>query len=244
MFSVCASSPISCTRHLTPFRLAWYRCDIVRQVFRSSLLKQKDVHSRLMASYPKVPHYRYALLFAGAFVIGMVANKKWDTGLPFWAYLLAIILLFVLVIPTGMIQAITNQVVQSGTMIKLIIGYVLPGRPVAMMVFKTYGVISMNQAVQFSGDLKLDQYMKIPLRIMFISQALATFVSCTVVVLVQGWMFANIEDLCSPLPEGRLHLRWHEHICDRVACVGWYWPATHLLTGFNVSFYNVFCSSV
>jgi OPT family oligopeptide transporter len=176
----------------------WYRRDIVRQVFRSSLSKQKDVHSRLMASYPEVPHYWYAVLFVGAFVIGIAANEKWDTGLPFWAYLLAIILSFVLAIPTGMIQAITNQVVQLGTMIELIIGYVLPGRPVAMMVFKTYGFISMNQAIQFSGDLKLGQYMKIPPRIMFISQALATFVSCAVVVLVQGWMFSNIPDLCSP----------------------------------------------
>lgn len=36
---------------------------------------------------------------------------------------------------------------------ELIVGYALPGRPVAMMVFKTFGYITMTQALSFVGDL-------------------------------------------------------------------------------------------
>ena len=45
---------------------------------------------------------------------------------------------------------------------ELIIGYALPGRPIAMMLFKTYGYISMAQALQFTSDFKLGHYMKVP----------------------------------------------------------------------------------
>lgn len=52
---------------------------------------------------------------------------------------------FFYVIPIGMIQAITNQQVGLNVITELIIGYGLPGRPVAMMMFKTWGYITMAQ---------------------------------------------------------------------------------------------------
>ena len=38
-----------------------------------------------------------------------------------------------------MIQAITNQQIGLNVIAELIIGYALPGRPLAMMMFKTWG---------------------------------------------------------------------------------------------------------
>ena len=49
------------------------------------------------------------------------------------------------IIPIGMILAITNQQVGLNVITELIIGYVLPGRPISMMLFKTRGYISMSQ---------------------------------------------------------------------------------------------------
>lgn len=86
---------------------------------------------------------------------------------------------FVYTVPIGMIQAITNQQIglkcvvsiinfrQSLTMdnsviTELVIGYALPGRPIAMMMFKTWGYITMYQALQFTSDFKLAHYMKLP----------------------------------------------------------------------------------
>jgi hypothetical protein len=44
-----------------------------------------------------------------------------------------------------MIQAITNQQVGLNVITELIVGYALPGKPLSMMIFKTYGYISMAQ---------------------------------------------------------------------------------------------------
>ena len=49
-------------------------------------------------------------------------------------------------------------------------GIIYPGRPIANVCFKTYGYMSMAQAVSFLNDFKLGHYMKIPPRSMFIVQ--------------------------------------------------------------------------
>lgn len=53
---------------------------------------------------------------------------------------------------------------------ELIIGYIYPGRPLANVAFKTYGYISMTQAITFLADFKLGHYMKIPPKSMFLVQ--------------------------------------------------------------------------
>jgi hypothetical protein len=67
-----------------------------------------------------------------------------------------------------------------------------------MMMFKTWGYITMTQALQFTSDFKLGHYMKVPHRPMFWCQIVATIVAGTVQLGVQGWMFSNITDICSP----------------------------------------------
>ena len=107
-------------------------------------------------------------------------------------------LAMVYTVPIGVIQAITNQQVGLNVITELIIGYALPGRPIAMMMFKTWGYITMVQALQFTSDFKLGHYMKIAPRLMFFCQIVATVVAGTVQLGVQAWMFSNVEDLCSP----------------------------------------------
>ena len=51
-----------------------------------------------------------------------------------------------------------------------IIGYMYPGKPLANVAFKTYGFISVSQAIMFLSDFKLGHYMKIPPKSMFIVQ--------------------------------------------------------------------------
>jgi hypothetical protein len=49
-------------------------------------------------------------------------------------------------------------------------GLVMPGYPIANVCFKTYGYMSMSQAVAFLSDFKLGHYMKIPPKSMFLVQ--------------------------------------------------------------------------
>ena len=64
-------------------------------------------------------------------------------------------------------MAITNQHSSIYLICQLVCGAVFPGRPVANMVFVTYGYISSAQGIKFSADLKLGHYMKIPPRLLF-----------------------------------------------------------------------------
>ena len=107
-------------------------------------------------------------------------------------------LAFVCTVPGGMIMATTNQELGLKVITELIIGYILPGRPIATMMFKTWGYVPMALGLVFTCDFKLGHYMKIPPRSMFICQLVAIIVSGTVQLGVQAWMFSNIEDICSP----------------------------------------------
>ncbi|KAF7340477.1 Sexual differentiation process protein isp4 [Mycena venus] len=165
---------------------------------RRALHEQPDIHARLMSSYPQVPEWWYIVLFLSMFVLGIISIEVWPTQMPVWAFVVALVIAFTYVIPIGMIQAITNQQVGLNVITELIIGYALPGRPVAMMMFKTWGYITMAQALTFTSDFKLGHYMKIPPRPMFWSQVIATVVAGTVQLGVQAWMFTNINDFCAP----------------------------------------------
>jgi OPT oligopeptide transporter protein len=68
---------------------------------------------------------------------------------------------------------------------EFVAGYMFPGRPLANMMIKTYGYMSMaqvnpssmisnEQGLAFVGDLKLGFYMKVPPRAMFRTQIWCT----------------------------------------------------------------------
>ena len=161
--------------------------------------EQPDIHARLMSVYPQVPDWWYGLLFIVMFVFGIISIEVWPTQFPVWAFVLSLIVAFVYIIPIGMIQAITNQQVGLNVITELIIGYALPGHPIAMMMFKTWGYITMYQALIFTSDFKLGHYMKVPPRPMFWGQVLATVIAGTVQLGVQAWMFSNITYVSYPL---------------------------------------------
>ncbi|KAI0076152.1 OPT oligopeptide transporter [Panus rudis PR-1116 ss-1] len=163
-----------------------------------SMQEQPDIHARLMARYRQVPEWWYSVVFVTMFAFGVVSIELWHTDFPVWAFIVALVISFVYTIPIGMIQAITNQQVGLNVISELLVGYMLPGRPVAMMLFKTWGYITMAQALTFTSDFKLGHYMKVPPRPMFWAQVIASIVALTVQLGVQNWMFSNIPDLCDP----------------------------------------------
>lgn len=100
-------------------------------------------------------------------------------------------------IPIGLIQATTNVQLGLNVLTEFVIGYMVPGRPVAMMMFKTYGYICMGQALYFAQDLKMGHYMKVPPRVMFSAQLIASVWSAIIQVGVMNWALKVIPDVCS-----------------------------------------------
>jgi OPT family oligopeptide transporter len=96
------------------------------------------------------------------------------------------------------------QQVGLNVITELIIGYLYPGKPLANVAFKTYGYISMSQALSFLQDFKLGHYMKIPPKSMFLVQLVGTLVASSVQFITAWWILTTIPHICdeSMLPKG------------------------------------------
>lgn len=63
--------------------------------------------------------------------------------------------------------------------------------------FKTFGYITMSQALAFVSDLKFGHYMKIPPRTMFMAQVVATTFSCFIQITVLNAALTSIPEVCT-----------------------------------------------
>ncbi|KAF7561712.1 hypothetical protein G7046_g2432 [Stylonectria norvegica] len=162
-----------------------------------NLLSREDVHSRLMKRYKDAPLSWYLITFLTMTATGIFVVEYYPVHLPWYGLLLALALGALFFIPNGIIMAVTNQHSSIYIICQLICGVVFPGRPIANMVFVTYGYISSAQGIKFASDLKLGHYMKIPPRILFSVQIVATLVSSLTQIGVLNWMFANVQGICT-----------------------------------------------
>lgn len=183
---------------------------------RDASQKDQDIHSRLMAKYPTVPVWWYVVVLVIMAAMGLATVLSYPTHLSWWAFFVSIIIALVWTLPIGMVQATTNIQLGLNVITEFIVGYIQPGKPMAMMLFKTYGYISMSQALYFCQDMKLGKhgsrdafsfedlltiakghYMKIPPRVTFWAQMASCVWSSVVQVAVLNWAFGSISDICS-----------------------------------------------
>ncbi|KAL1167128.1 hypothetical protein V6Z11_A06G245500 [Gossypium hirsutum] len=163
--------------------------------------KFSDVHYRIMKkNYEAVPQWWFYML--SSIVIGLAVLISQGFGkqfqLPYWGVLLAIGLALFFTLPVGVIMATTNQQLGLNIIAELIIGYIYPGKPLANVVFKTYGYISAAQAVMFLQDFKLGHYMKVPPKSMFVVQLVGTVVATSVYFGTAWWLLTTVEHICDP----------------------------------------------
>ncbi|KAJ5936413.1 OPT oligopeptide transporter [Penicillium verhagenii] len=158
--------------------------------------EHEDVHNRLMKVYKDAPDWWYLVILALCFIIGCVVAHVYTPSFPIWGMVVSLLLCLILQVPYGMVYAITNAEVTNNVLTEMIAGYAIPNQPVAMMIFKTYGVVSCAQAIQFISDLKMGHYMKIAPRVMFSAQCIATLVAAFVSIGVNAWALENIPNIC------------------------------------------------
>ncbi|XP_047957244.1 oligopeptide transporter 5-like [Salvia hispanica] len=193
----------STVSHVTLFhgRTIW------QQTKASFQEKFGDIHTRLMRkSYEPVPQWWFHSLLIMVVAISMLACEGFgrQLQLPYWGVALAMTLAFVFTLPVGVIAATTNQPAGLNVISEMIIGYLYPGKPLANVVFKTYGTISMSQAITFLSDFKLGHYMKIPPKSMFLVQLVGTVITSLVSFGTAWWLLTSIKHICDPtnLPPG------------------------------------------
>ncbi|POR31920.1 Sexual differentiation process protein isp4 [Tolypocladium paradoxum] len=183
---------ISTVAHVALF----YGADVWRRA-RSSKSEEPDIHLKLMRRYKEAPEWWFLTIFVFSFAFGMIASQVWDTHMPWWSYIMCILIGLVLFIPIGMVQAITNQQTGLNVITEMIIGYMLPGRPLAMMLFKSWGYMLSANGLNYISDMKVGHYMKIPPRSMFAAQAFAVIWLSFVQTATYNFLIGNIPEICT-----------------------------------------------
>ncbi|KAI0687104.1 OPT oligopeptide transporter [Cytidiella melzeri] len=166
--------------------------------FKKIKIEKDDIHAKLMRSYPEVPTWWYASLFFLTFALTVVANEVWSTGLPVWGMILSILIPVIYMLPAGFIFATSGQVIALNLVAQVVPGALLPGKPIANMIFKGYTIQVLSETLSFVQDLKLGHYIKVPPRASFIVQLTATLFTSFLQVGVKQWMFAAVPDICQP----------------------------------------------
>ncbi|GJJ75281.1 hypothetical protein EMPS_07639 [Entomortierella parvispora] len=141
---------------------------------------EEDIHTKMMRVYPEVPQWWYGLFYLIMVALAIVTCECYGLELPWWALLISLAIGWVMTLPIGAMQAITGFQPGLNVITELICGYMLPGKPIANMVFKCYGYMSMYQCTTLLSDLKLGHYMKIPPRSLFIAQFYGTVIGAII----------------------------------------------------------------
>ncbi|KAL9112890.1 MAG: hypothetical protein Q9227_002967 [Pyrenula ochraceoflavens] len=129
--------------------------EIIGRIKQWKDVQAEDVHMKLMRKYKEVPEWWYGVLFLAMFVLSIVTITVYQTNFAWWAFILAIIISMVFALPIGMIQASTGISIGLNVLTEFVFGYIQPGRPLGLMLFKTFGYITMAQGLGFVQDLKL-----------------------------------------------------------------------------------------
>ncbi|KAF2753428.1 OPT family small oligopeptide transporter [Pseudovirgaria hyperparasitica] len=182
---------------------ALYHGRELRYRLRTARAQDPDIHLRMMLKYPEVPDGWYAAIFAAALAAGLALCLAFDTHTPWWAFLASNALSILWTIPSSMLSATSNIVLTLNVLGSFIAGHALPGRPVAVIIFKVYATITLARANKFSADLKLGHYMKLPPRTTFAAQVVATAWAALVQLAVTNWSLANIPAVCTPTQKSR-----------------------------------------
>ena len=215
----------------------------------STRYDEPDIHQKLMRKYREAPEWWFATIFVVSFAFGMITSQVWSTHLPWWAYLVCILIAVVLFVPIGMIQAITNQQPGLNVITEMIFGYMyvrfpllallltdrLPGRPIAMMLFKSWGYMTCANGLTYISDMKIGHYMKVPPRTVFAAQSFAVIWLSIVQIATYNFLLGNINKICEEdQPQGLICPNARTYVFHRLKAFA-NWAVSTMLASSGVS---------
>ena len=157
---------------------------------------EEDVHFRLMQAYKEVPEWHYLILLIVPIIFGIAAVQGFPTHAPVAALFYGLILPIIFMIPLGLIQAVTGVPVALNILGDVLGGLINAGNPNGLIYFKVWAYLSSWQAINFSNDLKLAHYLKIPPRVTFWAQVVACVIYSVVSSLSYNFIM-SINDVCT-----------------------------------------------
>ncbi|OJK01446.1 hypothetical protein ASPACDRAFT_51298 [Aspergillus aculeatus ATCC 16872] len=154
--------------------LFWGR-DIWRTYKSARAGKYDDRHHVHMAKhYKETPWWWYAFVLLFSFILGLVVVLKENVTLPAWAYVVSLIVGIIFAPFSTILYSKYGNGIATNNLSKMLAGLMIPGRPVGNMYFAAWSHNVISNAVTLSNDLKMGEYLKIPPRVMFLTQIYGT----------------------------------------------------------------------
>ncbi|KAG6371067.1 OPT oligopeptide transporter protein-domain-containing protein [Boletus reticuloceps] len=154
-----------------------------------------DPHYAQMLKYPETPNSWYYATFVVSFIGALVVIYKSDSTLPWWGFVIAVLLAVIFVLFHGALYAITGVTLSIQTVVQMIAGYLNPGKPIANMYFVLYSYNTVSQAILLLRDLKIGQYTKLPPRAAFTAQIIGTLLGAVLNYFLMNSIIDNHRDV-------------------------------------------------
>ncbi|KAJ5885359.1 OPT oligopeptide transporter [Penicillium taxi] len=131
-------------------------------------------HEHMEKHYKEVPWWWYGIILLLSFILGLIVVLKEDISLPAWAYIVSLVIGTIIAPFSTILYARYGNGIATNNLSKMLAGLMLPGRPVGNMYFAAWSHNVISNAVNLSNDLKMGEYLKIPPRVMFLTQIWGT----------------------------------------------------------------------
>ncbi|KAJ4129652.1 hypothetical protein NW754_003934 [Fusarium falciforme] len=165
--------------------------DVVKAFKSAREGRYDDVHHDHMAkNYKETPWWWYISILVGSFILGLVVVIKENITLPAWAYVVSLIMGIIIAPVSTLLYSRYGNGIATNNLSKMLAGLMLPGKPVGNMYFAAWSHNVISNAVNLSGDLKMGEYLKIPPRVMFLTQVWGTilggFINYAIMISIVG----------------------------------------------------------
>ncbi|KAG1765012.1 OPT oligopeptide transporter protein-domain-containing protein [Suillus occidentalis] len=154
-----------------------------------------DPHYKQMLKYPDAPNSWYLVVFIVAFIISLVVIYKTNSTLPWWGFIISLLLATISILFFGALAAITGLSFIIQPFVQMIGGYLHTGKPVANMYFVLYGYNTVSQAQLLLRDLKIAQYAKLPPRAAFTAQIIGTLLGAVLNFIMMNSIIDNQREI-------------------------------------------------
>lgn len=171
--------------------------DILRY-WKTSRTDRDDIHMRLMRSYKEAPLWWYALLVVACVATMLAMVLHFPTGLNVGYMFLGIVISAAMMVPIALIYATTSMLIGLNVIAEFMIGYMQPGRPLAMMLFKTIVYYTNYMAISFAQSMKLGHYVKLNPVVLFWVQLVGGVIGGLSQLAVNSWVTSSIDNICEP----------------------------------------------
>ncbi|EJD37993.1 OPT superfamily oligopeptide transporter [Auricularia subglabra TFB-10046 SS5] len=150
-----------------------------------------DPHYREMLKYSDAPDSWYYAILLVSCITALVLIYKTDSTLPWWGFVISLLLAVVSILFFGALYAITGLAFIIQPFVQMVGGFIHPGKPMANMYFVLFSYNSVIQASLLLRDLKIAQYVKLPPRAAFAAQISGTLLGAVLNFVMMNSIIDN-----------------------------------------------------